>query len=65
VQIAIGVLVAVLFGGALILSVVPQAGVSWQDHVFGAIGGVLAARGLTRAGAKATDHNTPSAPENK
>lgn len=46
-EIAVGVIVAVLFGGALLLSVVPQAGISWQDHVFGAIGGVLAARALT------------------
>jgi membrane associated rhomboid family serine protease len=48
-QIAIGVLVAVLFGAALILSIVPQAGISWQDHVFGAIGGVIAARTLSPA----------------
>ena len=42
-QIGVGVLVAVLFGGALLLSVVPQHGVSWQDHVGGGAGGVLAA----------------------
>ncbi len=46
-QIAVGVLVGVLFGAALIVSIVPQAGVSWQDHVFGALGGVIAARGLS------------------
>lgn len=42
-QITVGVLVAVVFGGALLLSVVPQHGVSWQDHVGGAAGGLLAA----------------------
>jgi membrane associated rhomboid family serine protease len=42
-QIAAGVLVVLVFGGALLLSVVPQHGVSWQDHVGGAAGGVLAA----------------------
>lgn len=43
VALVIGVLVVVLFGGALLLSIAPQRGVSWQDHVFGAVGGVLAA----------------------
>lgn len=57
-EIAIGVLVAVLFGGALILSVVPQSGISWQDHVFGALGGVIAARAFT------PQRRKPSSPEN-
>jgi membrane associated rhomboid family serine protease len=57
-QIAIGVLVVVLFGGALILSVVPQSGISWQDHLCGALGGVIAARSLTPRRRK------PSSPEN-
>jgi membrane associated rhomboid family serine protease len=49
----------VLFGGALLLSIAPQRGVSWQDHVFGAIGGVLAA-------AIVRDRTPPvAAPENK
>jgi len=47
-QIAVGLLVAVLFGAALLLSIAPQAGVSWQDHVFGAVGRVLAAWLLSR-----------------
>ncbi|MGA2470309.1 MAG: rhomboid family intramembrane serine protease [Solirubrobacteraceae bacterium] len=46
-QIVVGVVVAVLFGAALLLSLVPHTGVSWQDHLFGAIGGVLAARGIS------------------
>ena len=41
---AIGVVVAVLFGVSLASDLVPQAGVSWQDHLFGALGGILAAR---------------------
>lgn len=59
-QIAVGVIVAVVFGGALLLSVVPQAGISWQDHVFGAIGGVLAARALAPS-----RHGASPAPENE
>lgn len=41
---AIGVVVAILFGASLAADLVPQAGVSWQDHLFGALGGILAAR---------------------
>jgi membrane associated rhomboid family serine protease len=40
----IGVVVAVLFGVSLASDLIPQSGVSWQDHLFGALGGVLAAR---------------------
>jgi membrane associated rhomboid family serine protease len=42
-QILTGVIVGVVWGGALVSSVVPHAGVSWQAHVCGAIGGVIAA----------------------
>ncbi len=45
-EIALGAFVAVLFGGALLASLVPHTGVSWEDHAFGALGGVLAARFL-------------------
>jgi membrane associated rhomboid family serine protease len=41
---AIGVAVALLFGISLASDLVPQSGVSWQDHLFGAIGGIAAAR---------------------
>jgi len=41
---AIGVVVALLFGVSLASDLVPQSGVSWQDHLFGAIGGIAAAR---------------------
>ena len=48
-QLAIGVGVLLLFGGALLGSLVPQTGISWQDHLFGALGGLLAARVLAAA----------------
>lgn len=38
-----GVIVGVVWGGALVSSVVPHTGVSWQGHVCGAVGGVVAA----------------------
>jgi membrane associated rhomboid family serine protease len=43
VQIITGVIVGVVWGGALVSSIVPHAGISWQAHVCGAIGGVIAA----------------------
>jgi membrane associated rhomboid family serine protease len=47
-EVALGVAVVVLFGGALLSDLVPHAGVSWQAHLFGAIGGVLAASAHAR-----------------
>ena len=45
-QILVGAVLFVLYGGAL-LGVLPgQPGVSWQGHLFGAIGGALAAWAL-------------------
>ena len=43
VEIALGVAVAVLFGGALVYDLIPHSGISWQAHLFGGIGGVIAA----------------------
>jgi membrane associated rhomboid family serine protease len=43
-----GLVVGVVWGGALVASVVPHAGISWQGHVCGAIAGVLAAWVLRR-----------------
>jgi membrane associated rhomboid family serine protease len=52
VELALAVLVAVLFGGVLLFGLVPHAGISWQDHLFGGVGGVVAARMLTTARAR-------------
>jgi membrane associated rhomboid family serine protease len=35
--------VGAVWGGALISSLVPQHGISWQGHASGAVGGVVAA----------------------
>jgi len=53
VEIAIGVVVALLWGGALLAGLEPQQGISWQGHLFGAIGGVVAARVLSERRAAA------------
>ena len=47
-ELLIGLIVGVIWGGALIASLVPHTGISWQGHLCGAIGGVLAASLLRR-----------------
>jgi membrane associated rhomboid family serine protease len=47
IEIAIGAVVALLWGGALLAGLEPQQGISWQGHLFGAIGGVVAAQVLS------------------
>ena len=39
-----GVLVIALYGTTLLFGLAPRDGISWQGHLFGAVGGVLAAR---------------------
>ena len=46
-----GVLVGVIWGAALVSSLIPHDGVSWQGHLCGGIGGVVAAYALLAASA--------------
>jgi membrane associated rhomboid family serine protease len=46
-HLAVGALVAAVWGTTLLSGLVPQDGISWQGHLFGALGGVLAARLLS------------------
>lgn len=48
-ELAMGVLVVAVWGGALLGSLVPHDGISWQGHLCGAAAGVLAARLLRPA----------------
>jgi membrane associated rhomboid family serine protease len=52
-EILTGVVVGVVWGGALISSLVPQQHISWQGHACGAVGGVVAAWLLARPHATA------------
>lgn len=45
-ELAIGLAVAAIWGTALLGGLLPQDGISWQGHLFGAMGGVVAARVL-------------------
>jgi membrane associated rhomboid family serine protease len=47
-QIAVGLVVLLVWGATLLQGLVPETGISWQGHLFGAVGGVLAARVLHR-----------------
>ncbi|WP_372789912.1 rhomboid family intramembrane serine protease [Paraconexibacter sp.] len=52
VHLAVAALVAVGYGGVLLGGLMPEDGVSWQGHLFGAVGGVIAARALAPEAAR-------------
>jgi len=47
-ELAVGLIVVLVWGTALLGGLRPEDGISWQGHLFGAIGGVVAARVLRR-----------------
>ncbi|MGH2840817.1 MAG: rhomboid family intramembrane serine protease [Solirubrobacteraceae bacterium] len=62
IELAIGAVVAVVWGGALLGGLLPEEGISWQSHVFGAIGGVIAAQLLARKPGGSDGGRTSPAP---
>lgn len=47
-ELAVGVVVVAIWGVGLLQGLLPQEQISWQAHLFGAIGGLLAASMLAR-----------------
>jgi len=47
-QIGLGLIVLAVWGTTLLQGIVPEDGISWQGHLFGAVGGVVAARTIHR-----------------
>jgi membrane associated rhomboid family serine protease len=60
-EVLTGIVVGVVWGGALISSIVPHTGVSWQGHVSGAVGGVVAAWWLRHAASAKRSQSDPLA----
>jgi membrane associated rhomboid family serine protease len=52
-HLGVGLIVLGLWGATLLGGLVPEDGVSWQGHLFGAIGGVVAARVLDASPSRA------------
>jgi membrane associated rhomboid family serine protease len=53
-ELAIGLAVGAIWGTALLGGLLPEQGISWQGHLFGAIGGIVAARLLARSRSEPT-----------
>jgi membrane associated rhomboid family serine protease len=60
-QIVLGVVVLAVWGTTLLQGLVPEDGISWQGHLFGAVGGIIAARLLHRRASR-TGTEPPRAP---
>jgi membrane associated rhomboid family serine protease len=63
-EMALGVIVALMFGSALVYDLIPHSGISWQAHLFGGIGGVIAAAALAppKRGQSSTARTTLQSP---
>ena len=52
-QIGVGLIVLAVWGTTLLRGLVPEDGISWQGHFFGAVGGIVAAWLLHRRASRA------------
>jgi membrane associated rhomboid family serine protease len=61
IELLVGIIVGAIWGAALVSSLVPHTGVSWQAHVCGAVGGVVAAWFLAQHDGKDAHTGAPRA----
>ncbi len=60
-HLVVGLVVIGVYGTTLLFGLIPTDGISWQGHLFGGIGGVIAARLLDRRQLRAARRNDPLA----
>ena len=53
-HLGVGLAVLAVYGTTLLFGLVPTPGVSWQGHLFGAVGGVVAAQAAARVSYRAS-----------
>jgi membrane associated rhomboid family serine protease len=51
-HLVVGAVVIAVYGSTLLFGLAPRDGISWQGHLFGGIGGIVAARVLDRRAAR-------------
>jgi membrane associated rhomboid family serine protease len=61
-HLGVGLLVIAVYGTTLLFGLAPHDGISWQGHLFGAVGGVVAARLLDARRDKAERQGKPPLP---
>ena len=61
-HLGVGAVVAVIWGTTLLSGLVPHDGISWQGHLFGGIGGIIAARLLSAKPAETPAAAAPAFP---
>jgi membrane associated rhomboid family serine protease len=59
-HLGVGVFVIAIYGSTLLFGLAPRDGISWQGHLFGAVGGVVAARVLDARGDRAQRQRSSS-----
>jgi membrane associated rhomboid family serine protease len=58
-HLGVGLVVLVVYGTTLLFALIPRDGISWQGHLCGGIGGIVAARVLDRRAARTAAESLP------